>query len=187
MSVLPRLFASADASPGDRVVIEPMRRRHLREVVPLEAVAYPTSWSRAVFEGELAQVKAGSRCYLVARVERRVVGYAGLWFVADPGGDQAHVTNVVVDPRHRRTGIATRLLTALADEAIGRGCVAWTLEVRASSEGAHALYRRFGFAPAGVRKRYYDNAEDAIVMWCHDIHTPEYAARLAALRGAGAT
>ena len=39
----------------------------------------------------------------------------------------------------------------------------------------------FGFVPAGVRKRYYENAEDAIVMWCHDIQTPEYADALAAI------
>ena len=65
-----------------------------------------------------------------------------------------------------------------AREIIGRGCVAWTLEVRSTSAGAQELYRRFGFAPAGVRKRYYDNVEDAIVMWCHDIDTPKYATRL---------
>ena len=66
----------------------------------------------------------------------------------------------------------------LARHAIERGCVAWTLEVRASSTGAHELYRRFGFVPAGVRKRYYDNVEDALVMWCHDIDSAEYEARL---------
>ena len=104
-----------------------------------------------------------------------------MWFVDDPDGDQAHVTNIVVDPQRRREGIAVRLLLALAERAIDRGCVAWTLEVRSSAEGAIELYRRFGFAPAGVRKRYYENDEDAIVMWCHDIHTPEYAERLRAL------
>jgi ribosomal-protein-alanine N-acetyltransferase len=96
----------------------------------------------------------------------------------DPDGDQAHVTNVVVAAEHRRRGVARRLLLALAREIIRRGCVAWTLEVRASSEGAQALYRSFGFVPAGVRTRYYDHSEDAIVMWCHDIDTPAYAARL---------
>jgi [ribosomal protein S18]-alanine N-acetyltransferase len=53
-----------------------------------------------------------------------------------------------------------------------------TRGVRASSTGAQELYRAFGFAPAGVRTRYYENSEDAIVMWCHDIHLPEYRARL---------
>ena len=38
-----------------------------------------------------------------------------------------------------------------------------------SSTGAQELYRRFGFVPAGVRTRYYENTEDAIVMWCNDL------------------
>ncbi len=178
MSVIPRRLSRADGSAADGLVIEPMRRRHLRDVLRIEEGAYPKPWSRSVFESELAQVKQGTRRYLVARSGRRVVGYAGLWFVDDPDGDQAHITNVVIDPARRREGIAMRLMLTLATEAIARGCVAWTLEVRVSSVGAQELYRRLGFAPAGVRKRYYENVEDAIVMWCHDIDTPEYAARL---------
>ena len=170
------------ATAADGLVIEPMRKRHLRQVVPIEATAYPTSWSRSVFESELAQVSDGSRHYAVARLGRQVVGYAGLWFVPDPDGDQAHVTNIVVAAEHRRHGIGRRLLVHLADVAIARGCVAWTLEVRVSSTGAQEMYRRFGFAPAGVRKQYYERSEDAIVMWCHDIGSADYAARLDGLR-----
>lgn len=181
MSVLPRLLGRADGGPSGELLIEPMRRKHLRQIMPIEQEAYPKSWSRSVFESELDQVKGGSRCYLVGVADGRVVGYAGLWFVDDPDGNQAHITNVVVDPARRREGIATRLLVAIAEVAVERGCVAWTLEVRASSEGAIELYRRFGFAPAGVRKSYYENAEDAIVMWCHDIDSPEYRDRLRAL------
>lgn len=178
MNVLSNFLVRDDAADRGGLTIEPMRRRHLRQAMPIEEAAYPTSWTRRAFEGELDQVAGGSRYYLVAREGRRLAGYAGVWIVPDPGGDQAHVTNVVVAPEHRRAGVASRLLVALAREIIARGCVAWTLEVRAGSDGAQALYRRFGFAPAGVRQRYYDNTEDAIVMWCHDIDTPEYATRL---------
>jgi ribosomal-protein-alanine N-acetyltransferase len=168
---------------GATVQLGPLRRRHLRQIMPIEAAAYPTSWSRKVFEGELDQVADGTRYYLVARAGRELVGYAGLWFVGDPDGDQAHVTNIVVAEGHRRAGIATRLMLALAREARRRECVAWTLEVRASSEGAQELYRRFGFAPAGVRKNYYEDGRgqriDAIVMWCHDLASDAYAERLA--------
>jgi [ribosomal protein S18]-alanine N-acetyltransferase len=166
----------------DELVIEPMRKRHLRQVMPIEQDAYPTSWSRSIFESELGHVGDGSRYYVVARLGRQVVGYAGLWIVTDPDGDQAHVTNIVVAAAHRREGVARRLMVHLADEAIARGCVAWTLEVRASSTGAQELYRRFGFAPAGVRRRYYDQTEDAIVMWCHDIAGDGYMERLESLR-----
>ena len=160
-------------------MIEPMRRRQLREISKIEQDAYPKPWSRSVFESELDQVRDGSRYYVVARNGRTIVGYAGLWFVPDPDGDQAHVTNLVVAPAYRRSGVATELMSHLAGEAIERSCAAWTLEVRESSVGARELYRRFGFVPAGIRKRYYENTEDAIVMWCHDLGSDEYADRLA--------
>ena len=56
-----------------------------------------------------------------------------------------------------------------------------------SNASALALYRRFGFAPAGVRKGYYaDNGEDALVLWADPIDTDDYGRRLAALaRGDG--
>jgi ribosomal-protein-alanine N-acetyltransferase len=54
-----------------------------------------------------------------------------------------------------------------------------SLEVAANNEPAQTLYRRFGFAPVGVRKNYYPvTGEDALVMWAYDIDTPEYAERL---------
>src|SRR4051812_9543184 len=184
MSVLSRLLTRFDGDQPGAVTIEPFQIRHLREVMPIEQGAYPKPWSRPVFESELRQVASRSRYYIVARERsrrRRVVGYAGLWFVNEPDGDQAHVTDIVVAPDWRRMGVATRLMAALAGTAIDRGCVAWTLEVRASNAAAQYLYRQFGFAPAGVRKRYYENIEDAIVMWCHDIQGEAYADRLVAI------
>ena len=181
MSVLSRLLTRFEGDQPGAVTIEPFQMRHLREVLPIEHGAYPKPWSRSVFESELRQVASGSRYYVVARDRtrrRRVVGYAGLWFVPESDGDQAHVTNIVVAPDSRRLGVGARLMTTLAWTAIERGCAAWTLEVRASNNAAQELYRQFGFAPAGVRKRYYENTEDAIVMWCHDIQGEAYAERL---------
>jgi ribosomal-protein-alanine N-acetyltransferase len=155
-----------------------MRRRDLKAIMPIEAAAYPSSWSRRVFETELDQAADGSRYYVTARDGREVVGYAGLWIVPDPDGSQAHITNIVVADHRRREGVATCLMVDLARAALLRGCTSWTLEVRSSSVGAQELYRRFGFAPAGIRRRYYDNVEDAIVMWCHDLSTPEFGERL---------
>jgi ribosomal-protein-alanine N-acetyltransferase len=188
MSVIERMLGrESDDVPGaGGVVLSPMRKRDLKEgVLETERHAYPTPWSPGVFQSEIDQMRNGSRYYLTARRPTggkgrgRIVGHAGLWFAVD----EAHVTNVAVHPDARRSGVATALMLALAAEAIARGCDAWTLEVRTSSTGARELYRTFGFVPAGVRKRYYDNVEDAIVMWCHDIQGAEYAARLAEIRG----
>jgi ribosomal-protein-alanine N-acetyltransferase len=174
VSVLSRLLWR---DSDEHLVIEPMRRRHLDDVLHIEQGSYPKPWSRNVFQSEIELARGGERHYVVARAGGTVVGYAGLMFVV---GD-AHVTNIAVATEQQRSGIGTRLLASLAWEAIRRGCEAMTLEVRVSNTGAQALYRRFGFVPAGVRQRYYENTEDAIVMWCHDIVTPEFAERLASL------
>lgn len=186
MSVIERLLRrEGDTDTIGGLSIAPMRRRDLRGgVMAIEAVSYPRPWSHGVFESEIAQMRSGTRRYFVARrMNERggrspIVGYAGLWFAADEG----HVTNVAVQPRDQRTGVATALLLCLADAAISRGCTAWTLEVRVSSVGAQELYRTFGFTPAGVRSRYYENTEDALVMWCNDIQDPGYAELLASIR-----
>ena len=174
MSVLSRLLGR---TADEEMAIEPMRRRHLADVLEIEQVSYPKPWSRNVFHSELELARAGDRHYVVARSGAVVVGYAGLMFVV---GD-AHVTNIAVSAERQRNGIATRLLATLSWEAIDRGCEAMTLEVRVSNTGAQALYRRFGFVPAGVRQRYYENTEDAIVMWCHDIGERAFRERLALL------
>ena len=160
-----------DAVP---VVITPMRRRHLRQVLRIDHAVYPRPWSLGLYLGELASVEG--RSYLVARQGTQVVGYAGLVVIA---GD-AHVTTVAVAPARQHRGHATRLLLVLVREAMALGADRVTLEVRASNVEAQRLYSRFGFAPAGVRKAYYvDNREDAVIMWAIDVSSPEYGERLA--------
>jgi len=174
VSVLSRFLGRPE---DGSVVIEPLRRKHLDGVMAIESVSYPKPWSAKVFINEIEMMRRGERCYLVARQRNEVVGYAGAMFVV---GD-AHVTNIAVSPRAQRKGFATRLLAELAWASIEHGAVALTLEVRVSNIGAQALYERFGFESAGVRTKYYENVEDAMVMWRHGIDEPHYRERLRAL------
>lgn len=169
----------APAGRAGAVVVTPMRRRHLRQVLRIDHAVYPRPWSLALYLGELSTTEG--RSYLVARRGSAVVGYAGIMAIA---GD-AHVTTVAVAPTHQHQGIATRLLVVLLRDAAALGADRATLEVRASNRGAQALYSRFGFAPAGVRKAYYaDNREDAVIMWALDVRSEGYAARLARIEDA---
>jgi ribosomal-protein-alanine N-acetyltransferase len=151
-----------------------MRRRHLSDVLRIEEAAYPRPWSAALFQGELAQRR--SRRYTVAMVGPMVVGYAGLMIV----GDDGHVNTLTVDPTWQRRRVGALLLLDLALASPPLGVSHLTLEVRVGNAPAQALYRRFGFAPLGVRKNYYsETGEDALVMWAREIDTPSYAKRLA--------
>ncbi|MEA3055465.1 MAG: [ribosomal protein S18]-alanine N-acetyltransferase [Actinomycetota bacterium] len=158
------------------VTIAPMRRRHLRSVLRIEAQVYPRPWSLGLFMSELA-LKT-TRAYFVAKVANQVVGYAGLMIT----GSDGHVTTIAVDPEWQRQHIGTRLLLALTNGAVDVGCTGLTLEVRVTNVGAQAMYREFGFAPAGIRKNYYtETNEDAIVMWAHDIDLDVHRARVDAI------
>ena len=174
MSVLARLLRRTDDGV---LTVEPMRRRHLAAVMPIESVSYPRPWPIGVFQSEIEMMRRGERYYVVAMEGGTVVGYGGAMFVLD----DAHVTNIAVVAKRRRSGVATRVLAELAWEAVTHGCQALTLEVRASNTAAQALYHQFGFVPAGVRQKYYENSDDAIVMWCNDLALPEYRDRLRVL------
>lgn len=166
-------------SPELEVCITAMRRRHLRSVLRIEAQVYPRPWTLGLFLSELSGRQ--TRVYLVARVGGAVVGYGGLMILAGDG----HISTLAVDPRWQGHKVATRVLLTLARTSIVRGCHALTLEVRVGNTAAQALYRQFGFVPAGVRKGYYaETNEDALVMWAHDIDLEEYRRRLDAIEAA---
>jgi [ribosomal protein S18]-alanine N-acetyltransferase len=156
-----------------RVRIHPMERFHLNDVRRVDELVYTKPWSLAMFRQELD--KRDSRHYVVAQIDGRHAGHAGLLQIADEG----HVTTVAVDPQWQRHGVGACLMLDLHRHAIGRGVQAMTLEVRVSNAPAIGLYRRFGYAPAGVRKNYYsDEGEDGLVMWAHDIQVPAHRERL---------
>jgi ribosomal-protein-alanine N-acetyltransferase len=150
-----------------------MRRRHLRGVMAIERQVYPRPWSPNLFLSEMSESR--NRCYLVARMDREVVGYAGMICY----GDEAHVTNIAVDPMHHRCKIASRLLHDVVRQAVEMGAQAVSLEVRVTNWGAQRLYGRFGFRPVGVRKNYYQEInEDALIMWLDDIRGVAYDRKL---------
>ena len=174
MSAVERL-PQPDVSNG--LEITRMRRRHLRKVMSIESRVYPRPWSTSLFLSELAQ--RATRTYLVARLSGEVVGYAGMMYTVN----EAHVTNIAVDPTYHGRKIGTRLLLTIITEAIARGAEIVSLEVRVSNRVAQNMYEKFGFSVAGTRKGYYiETNEDAFVMVVEDARATDYRLRLAAIR-----
>ncbi len=174
-SRIPDDITSTNATPFT-VQLQPMRRKHVRSIMRIESSVYPHPWTASLFFSELAL--RGSRAYTVAQHGPLVIGYSGLMFV----GDDAHITTIAVDPIWQRHKVATRLMLHNVRLALHKRAKNLTLEVRVSDAKAQALYARFGFAPAGVRKNYYaETNEDALVMWANDIDSDAYAMRMSAI------
>ncbi|KAB5608705.1 GNAT family N-acetyltransferase [Bifidobacterium jacchi] len=90
-----------------------------------------------------------------------VRGFAGYWF----DGDDAEIMDIGVAKAYQRRGIASALMTRMIDSAREQHAHRMLLEVSVLNEPAIALYRRFGFTPIGLRRRYYQpEGIDAHVM-----------------------
>jgi ribosomal-protein-alanine N-acetyltransferase len=130
----------------------------LPSVLSIERRSFQTPWSLAMFVLELS--KPSGICLAIADERGNLVGY----LVCSRYADVWHLMNVAVTPDLRRRGIATELMLNLFAETGPDARV--TLEVRTSNAAAIEMYGRFGFRPAGHRRRYYhDNGEDALIMW----------------------
>lgn len=140
------------------VRLEPMRWWHIDDLLPIEADLFGVEqWSAAMFWNELAN----GNFYLVARVDGRIAGYAGL-SVADT---EAWVQNIAVRRDLQRHGIGRRLLEALLAEAGRRGTPTVLLEVAVDNAPAQRMYAEYGFETVGVRRGYYQPTNtDALVM-----------------------
>ncbi len=143
-----------------RIRIRRARPGDAGDLALIDEMSSAVPWSRESFERELSDNRIA--LYLVAEDEDGIIGYMGLWRVADEG----HITNIAVAPGYRRMRIATNLMETMFDIAGEEGIHDYTLEVRVSNSAALALYAEQGFRSVGVRKNYYyDNGEDAYIMW----------------------
>lgn len=160
------------------LIVDEMRRSDIDAVHEIERLSFSTPWPSYAFEQELATNRMAR--YLVVRRDGRLVGFAGLWLMAD----EAHITTFAVHPSWRRQGVAHRLMVSLLELSRQIGAQRMTLEVRVSNQPAQALYRRFGFVTVGRRPRYYtDDGEDALIMTTPELAGPSMQALLLAEHG----
>jgi len=140
--------------------IRPMAAQDLDGVLRIERDSFPNPWSREQFAHELTNPV--SRAYTI-NVERdgceELAGYIIFWVVHG----EAHILDIAVRPRFRRSGVARTLLAASLDMMRAGMVFEAFLEVRRSNAAARALYKGFGFTELYERKGYYGD-EDAVVM-----------------------
>lgn len=162
--------------------VGPMRLADIAAVLEIERLSFSSPWPAFAFEQELTANRLAH--YRVARLDDRVVAFAGIWLMVD----EAHITTFGVHPDHRRRGIGRLLLLHLAEAAVELGSSRMTLEVRVSNVAAQALYRSFGFRVSGRRVAYYsDDGEDALVMTTPELAGREMRSVLASERARAAT
>lgn len=133
-----------------------MEKRHL-DIIKLELKKFDEFWNTDILTDEFNNENSE---YFVMVDENNILGFAGLWFNID----EAHVMNIAVKSEFRRNSYGTRLLEFLINIAKNKNRKCITLEVREDNFPAINLYKKMNFTKEGIRKRYYDNCFDAIIM-----------------------
>jgi len=135
---------------------------HLAQVMEIERASFSTPWTEKMFLDELASPL--SFHFVASQRKKRcdfVLCYIIFWMIKE----EVHILNLATRPAFRRLGIAHSLLLCTLDFSYQRGGILYLLEARERNQAALRLYRKVGFAPCGVRKKYYvDTGEDAILM-----------------------
>jgi ribosomal-protein-alanine N-acetyltransferase len=100
-----------------------------------------------------------------------LLGQPGVFGLLDPRGgivllravaDEAEILTIgVTAPRQ---GIGKALMREAITRVLRQGVAVIHLEVAANNSAARGLYESLGFVPAGLRKTYYANGEDAILL-----------------------
>ena len=140
-----------------------MERADIARVAELERLCFRTPWSENALRSELKNRVA---CYRLGCIGDKTVAYAGMWVLFD----EAHITNVAVDPEFRRQGFGRAIMKEMMRAAIEKHATRMTLEVREHNEAAQSLYYSMGFTKQGTRRGYYsDSGEDAFILWNDDI------------------
>lgn len=113
-------------------------------------------WSYATLKSEL---NADNSNYFVAKLNEKVVGFAGIKNMVD----ESDIMNIVVKKDFRNQGIGSFLLKHLIDFSKKHNIVSIMLEVMEENYPAIHLYKNFGFQQIGLRKNYYQN-KSALIM-----------------------
>ena len=148
----------------ESVIVRHMTVNDVPAVMEIDRLSLPTPWSERGFHYELTENPAS--CLLLAERFPQILGFIGFWRLVD----EAHISTLGVLPDQRRQGIGSMLLREAIKQAMTRGALLVTLEVRQSNLAAINLYHKHGFEVVDRRVGYYrDNQENAILMTLKDL------------------
>ena len=136
--------------------IQKMTLAHVNDVIEIEKQLFSDPWSRNSFQFEILANRYSLP--LVLLLDKKIVGYTVVWIIYG----EFHIANIAIHPDHQKKGFGSYLLNEILKKAVGLDYA--ILEVRKSNLTALRLYEKFGFERISVRRHYYSDGDDAIVM-----------------------
>lgn len=140
------------------LTISQMTINDLDEIKSILESDFDEFWNYEALNDEL---KSPFSKFIVARnLDNSIVGYAGIKVVLD----EADLMNIVTRKNMRGLGVASSMLEYIISYCRQNEIKKINLEVNSSNSIAINLYKKYNFKEVGLRKKYYNNTYDAILM-----------------------
>ena len=115
-------------------------------------------WSYDILLSELSS--SNSRYIVAKNKDNTIVGFAGIKIILD----EAELMNIVTRKDMRHCGIASSMLNHLLAICKENNIKLLNLEVNTQNTISINFYKKYNFNEVGLRKKYYDNTYDALLM-----------------------
>jgi ribosomal-protein-alanine N-acetyltransferase len=138
-------------------VITQCLKDNLNCVLEIDKTSTYYHWSRQMFLQELGKKNS---FFNILKEDDIIAGY----IIYNVVLDEAEILNIVIGNNFKRKEYATFLLTRTINDMIKKNIKTIFLEVGQNNIAAINLYLKFGFEQYGIRKEYYKNKENAILM-----------------------
>lgn len=137
------------------MMISEMNLKDLEQIKNCLLTDFDDFWSYNTLKQDL---QSNMSKYFVAKKNNKIVGFAGIL----PIIDEVNIMNIVVKKNKRNLGIGSLLLENIIEFSKKYAYI--TLEVNENNIAAIKLYKKYGFKQVGLRKKYYNGVDNAIIM-----------------------
>ena len=116
-------------------------------------------WNYDILKEELSCTNSK---YIVVKNKdtNTIIGFAGIKIILD----EAELMHIVTRKSWRNKGIAGLMLNTLIEICKNNKIRLLNLEVNIANSIAINLYKKYNFKQVGLRKKYYNNTYDAVLM-----------------------
>lgn len=139
------------------LVLKKMDINHLESIKNILFSEFDDFWTISTLKNELEN---SNTYYIIAKYNEEIVGFGGLYQILD----EMQLNYIVTKKNKRNLGIASQILDNLICFANTKNITSITLEVNEKNTVAIKLYEKFGFKQIGLRKKYYNNIDNALLM-----------------------
>ncbi len=141
----------------NKISVLPLSEKYIDDVIEIDESYSTSPWSREIFINELRNDFSYN---FVLISHGKVAGFTNFWIICDV----MELNNFAIRKEFRGKGLGRLFISFITESGKILNVSKIFLEVKKDNYNAISLYKKTGFYVAGLRKNYYSDGNDAILM-----------------------